>query len=190
MVWLWVMQTAKSFVGWCFQIKCSLKTPKFSPTFPVLYCKIFLHTSSNKSEENSFLQILPYWHPDLSSMVKPGRQHSYSFQFILFQWIKFLNKSTLSTPPPLYQGEGMNLRVCPKVNILLFICLWQWKKAFIHYAINPICSWPSFMGTSPHWGVPPGFGGLHHYEAMVLLSCCLLVTIKILTEARNILFHS
>ena len=73
-------------------------------------------------------------------------------------------------PPPLYQGEGMNLRVCPKVNILLFICLWQWKKAFIHYAINPSGSWPSFMGTSPHWGVPPGFGGLHHHEAMVLLS--------------------
>ena len=56
-------------------------------------------------------------------------------------------------PPPrlLYQGEGMNLRVCPKVNILLFICLWQWKKASIHYAINPNGSWPSFMGTSPPW---------------------------------------
>lgn len=46
--------------------------------------------------------------------------------------------------------------------------------------------------NKPHWqlGSPAGFCGLHHYEAMVLLSCCLLVTIKILTEATNILFHS
>lgn len=48
------------------------------------------------------------------------------------------------------------------------------------------------MAVGPHlWELPPpGFGGLHHYGAMVLLSCCLLVTIKILTEATNILFHS
>ena len=57
--------------------------------------------------------------------------------------------------------------------------------------------------NKPHWqltliygnfppprGSPAGFGGLHHYEAVVLLSCCLLVTIKILTKATNILFHS
>lgn len=56
--------------------------------------------------------------------------------------------------------------------------------------LTPLAVDPHLWELPPTGGSPAGFGGLHHYEAMVLLSCCLLVTIKILTEATNILFHS
>lgn len=64
------------------------------------------------------------------------------------------------------------------------------KKGLYSLCNKPQWQLTLIYGNFPHWGVPPGFGGLHHHEAMVLLSCCLLVTIKILTEATNILFHS
>lgn len=64
------------------------------------------------------------------------------------------------------------------------------KKGLYSLCNKPHLQLTLIYGNFPPLGGPPGFGGLHHYKAMVILSCCLLVTIKILTEARNILFHS
>ena len=116
MAWLWVLQTLKSFVGWCFQIKQSPTLPRTLPLFQYWFAIL-----SNQSEENYFLQIQPNWRPDLSSTVcYPVTSVTVLFlvAIVVPLYLKVFND---------YMGAGYLPYNCS--DLLLFIssqCFWSW----------------------------------------------------------------